>query len=123
MAYTDSLSLAEERDYWQCEAEHWRSVVQGPLWDQPAHHLTLTETRIMRAIARRPAGLLAEQLFRAMRDDTPSADSKWVDVYLCKLRKKLPEPIAPRKRHVGRAHQPIQVFDRAALLKFLGEAA
>lgn len=110
--------LEEQVEYWRQRAEDAEQALYGHKWDSVVKPLTLSETRIMRLIARRP---MSQHQIALVMENYSNADDveTLVKVMLCRIRRRLPENIEPIK--YTRQFAPVEVRDREALRAFLGE--
>lgn len=118
MAYGNTLSIIEELEIeietLRQRVELLESVIQGDSWNVSVPPLTITQTRIMRLIARRPISRPA--IHEMICPDTVLNN---VSVQVARIRAVLPEHLAPIRCNKGGDMRPYDVPDREALKAFL----
>lgn len=113
------LEIEVERLTQRCKAlQAFLSKSGSPReWDRPVPPLSLYESRVMRLVGERP--VTGGEAVNVLSAWYPETSSKSLDVILNRIRRRLPEEIAPAARLNGSRYALIDVPDRAALAEFL----
>jgi len=113
-------ALEEEVEKWRARAEAAEAALQGTAWETPRWPCSLYQTRVLRVLVNQDA--TGNQIALALENNYPGTSLNVLKAQISKMRRVLPEHIAPPLAYNGGWGNGGPVYtipDREALRAFL----